>query len=429
MKVLSYNIFYKTMIAVDNKPMHPKCWPVTDGTTACLKNVSDFIENHGTYDFIGLQEATNWETIQQTTPVLTKMIPVSHKLDRDEIVTFYHPKYQLDLLDNQIFGHMEDINRPFIILFFNSKLAVINLHAGHNNDIDMLDEHLKRTIKNNYNKKIVKKLQNYDIVLMGDFNKSINSNFTILIDPFFQIPNGRKMYGANREPSCCNYQLAPIKFKPKFSDQILSTLTNIQTKVYQVSNASDHMPITAIIQKNIGYDFDGVLHLEVTKADKDGQRYAVNDTGPYEPFKETIEQIQKNLQNGDRVYIVTSRTHDSSNERTVKKHLKKSDLPKIPIYFTDGGTKIDIIKKLKISEYYDDSCLQIRELYQARKNGELPHLTELYLAVPEKRKFIQVFKNFSKLCSPKNSQKNSQKNSLKNSLKNSQKWIKKLRLY
>ncbi len=83
----------------------------------------------------------------------------------------------------------------------------------------------------------------------GDFNDNLNDSFRILIDPYFDIENGRKLYGFNKTPSCCNYNLNTIK-QNKTYDHILSTLSDNVSEIKTISMASDHMPIIAVI-KNI----------------------------------------------------------------------------------------------------------------------------------------------------------------------------------
>lgn len=417
MKVLSYNIFYKTMMIVNDEPLHPKCGPIVDGSSNCLKNVSNFIEENGPYDFVCLQEATNWQIIQKITPYLRKMIPISYQISMEEIVTFYHEKYTLDAGQNKILGYMDNINRLFIILFFDNNLCLVNLHAGHNHDIYHFDTHLERILKENYDKKTIQKyltkLKSYDIVMVGDFNENIHDPFIILKNEFFGIPNGRKMYGINHASSCCNYQLLPISYplnKPiKSYDQIISTIPNVKSQVWQIPDASDHMPIIAIIQKsilggtkhlNIGYDFDGVLHLDVTKADKNGQRYAISDVGPYRPFEGMINDIKRNLDFGNHVYLITARFSDHIDKKSIQNYLEYIGLPKVPVYFTDGQKKVDVIRQLEINKYYDDSCSQISEIYLAKKRGHLPSLEHIYFVIPEKHKAILITdNNFAQYCS------------------------------
>ncbi|AGD92125.1 hypothetical protein LBA_00205 [Megavirus lba] len=405
-KILSYNVFFKTMSI---PPVHKKCEMINDisngvSYTNCLKNISNFIEQNSDCDFVLLQEATNWDILQQITPVLTNMEVVHHKYDLEEIVTFFNKKYILDKTHNTIFGYMSDINRPFQILFFNNNLCVINLHAGHNKDIYDFDKHLIRTLKSNkYHKQFIQKLQTYDIIMGGDFNDNLNDSFRILIDPYFDIEYGRKLYGFNKTPSCCNYNLSMIK-QNKTYDHILSTLSDNISEIKTISMASDHMPIIAIIKKHIGYDFDGVLHIDVTKSDDEGQRHPINMTGPYNIFENIVQNILNNILLGNSVYIITARNKTNQNLSVITNHLTKAGLEKylnnITILFSGGLDKTKLLHKYKINEFYDDSCLRIIELYTSHKKIKLPNLNNLFITYPEKNSYQLINdKNINDICS------------------------------
>ncbi|QGR53713.1 nuclease [Moumouvirus maliensis] len=405
-KILSYNIFFKSML---NKPLHKKCNIIRDSENnleynSCLKNVSNFIQDNSDCDFVLLQEATNWNIIQKITPVLQNMKFINHKYDLEEIVTFYGSSYKLDKSHHTIKGYMSDKNRPFLITFFNENLCIINLHAGHNEDIYCFDEHLINILENNRHKNIfLDKLKTYNIIIAGDFNDNLeDSSFKILVNKYFGIKRGRKLYGFNKTPSCCNYNLDTI-YQNKSYDQILSTLSNISTQVITNKSASDHMPIIGYINKNIGYDFDGVLHINVSLPDVEGQRHPPNLTGPYEPFNRIIDDIINNLKSGDKIFIITARHNRKQNLKSIIDHLNNTKLlnylNKITILFSGGSDKTKLLHKYKINSFYDDSCLRIKELYLSMKNGHIPDLTELYLVYPEKNNYVKITEeNYDHSC-------------------------------
>lgn len=301
-KVLSYNTFFRAMSKGTNKIS--QCEPIiaTGGIkrTTCLDNVVNFIEANKPYDFVGLQEATNWRTMQALSPTLTSMNTVDHKPGQEDMVLFYNKNYNLDDSDSIIKGYMQDTGRPFVVCFFKQKIAVINVHAGHYGDIFKFDFYLTDTINSSTYKASARtfmaKLQTYDIIMMGDFNNQLPKSFSVM---------GRKLYGTNKTKTCCNKKLEAHMLTASF-DHILSTNPNIVSDVFSVSKASDHMPIiatlkqfkpnskseTITIQKNIGYDFDGVFHKNVTPADSFGQRNPTNYYGPFtNPFNRIIDQI------------------------------------------------------------------------------------------------------------------------------------------
>lgn len=425
-KILSYNIYFKAM---RTETTYQVCQSKSSLIyNNCLKNVSDFIQENGPYDFVGLQEATNWSIINKITPTLSAMHHINIKSTADaveEIVTFYSKDYELDKTENILYGHMADINRPFVILFFKNKLCVINLHAGHYvpkivantnmyshivSDIYNFDHYLEKVLETNKTADIfIDKLQTYDIIMMGDFNDDLgkfndDQNFIILKNKFL---TGRKLYGVNKKASCCDNTLMANNLKKSF-DQILTTFSNNYSKVINVKQASDHMPIIAIVSKNIGYDFDGVLHTSVGKADASDQRNAINIEGPYNPFNEIIDQIKKELRMGHNISIITARTNDDINFTAVEKHLddfigKNIIDNKISVYFTDGQNKTAFLKKLKINTFYDDSCLRIKELHNSQQFNQLPYLTQLFFVDPDKHLFVLIDDdNINKICRSRN---------------------------
>jgi hypothetical protein len=259
-KVLSYNIYWKAMTTKTNALSYlPECGPIiknllTDGHTKCLANVAKFIEVNAPYDFVGLQEATNWKKIRIITPCLQKMKSFDIETYKGIMVTFYDgTKYSLDPYANNLVGHLEDPYRPFIVLFFQQKICLINLHAGHNSDVYNFDQYLIRTIYDKYlpNASVfLNKLRSYDIIMMGDFNDPLLHNK----NNYHQILN-RKIYGINKIKSCCDSSMTNnlSNFTQPF-DHILSTFSRISSNVYIVPFASDHMPIIAIIEPSNNFD-------------------------------------------------------------------------------------------------------------------------------------------------------------------------------
>jgi hypothetical protein len=233
-RVLSYNIYFRAMIPNNLPACNPilthNLPPVFNYTT-CLKNVAAEV-NRIPYDFIGLQEATNWQHIQKLSPNLTNMTAENYKPGVEDIVTFYGKKYTLDPATPRLPGYMENIGRPFIILFFAQNICVINIHAEHNQDIYNLDQYIIRALSNPTYQPVaaqmVKKFKSYDIIMMGDFNDNLQiqggATHTILTDPYFGIPGGRKLFGINKQNTCCDANLTANQNVMKNPyDHILST--------------------------------------------------------------------------------------------------------------------------------------------------------------------------------------------------------------
>jgi hypothetical protein len=129
------------------------------------------------------------------------------------------------------------------------------------------------------------------------------------------------------------------------------------------------------------YDFDGVIHKSVTPPDVYGQRNELPIKN-YTPFTKIINQI-KNQQLTNKVYIITAR--DLGDPKPLE-YLTEHNLSNLEIYYTNNQDKSEIIKKLKITEFYDDSILRINQTYDAI----LPNLKKLYLVIPETDNWIEI---------------------------------------
>ena len=390
-KILSYNVFWRAM---KTNNAHNKCL-----NNKCLLNVVNFIDSNSLYDFVGLQEAANWDLIQRKSKVLSKMTAFNYKPGIEEIVVFYDDKY---LLDDSIVGWLEDTGRPFVILFFRQKICLICMHAGHSGDFYKFDTYLKNIITVNYadSKKIIlNKLATYNIILMGDLNTELKNRDQYLIfnNRFYNVP--RMLYGINKNKSCCSGTNLDAKVYLAY-DHILSTYQNIKSSVYHITNASDHLPIIAIIDtniidtnrvsggymggENIGYDFDGVLHMDVSAPNSKGERAPINLSGPYTPYNKILNQIRSELITGNKIYIITARNKTSQNTNAILNHLSQAKISgDISIYFTAGHNKSPLLAKLKINYFYDDSLLRTNEIYTSAKENKLPHLKKLFLVNPD----------------------------------------------
>lgn len=145
----------------------------------------------------------------------------------------------------------------------------------------------------------------------------------------------------------------------------------------------------------IGFDFDGVLHTDVTSPDIEQQRHPTSLKPPLKPFVLTIDLIKRYISAGNIVYIVTAHSPRTIVTNLIKSHLDQYGLSILSdkIYYTFGADKSNTLNKLKINIFYDDSCLRIRQIYRRMLDQKLPHMKHLYLAVPEKEKFIEINSN------------------------------------
>ncbi len=268
--VLSYNVNYEAM-----QGKHTKCGGKMDVNNKCLNNVSTFIKNKKPFDFIGLQEATNYEKIIEIAE-LTNMGYIYNKPIHgiEDMITLYNKeKYTLESHLTLIGGMSGPTNiikpdaRPFMMLFFREKICVFNMHSSHAtkgfpHSFFNFNEYLKTQLKNHvYKSEIIEKLSGYEIILVGDLNNKItNDNTYLFLKDDELVPQGRLLYGVNKVYTCCDTRdLAPAVGYLKLmanqnkhitiADHILSTNKNIKTKVHNIINpGSDHLPITAIIE-------------------------------------------------------------------------------------------------------------------------------------------------------------------------------------
>ncbi len=260
-KILSYNVCYEAMMG-----KHKKCKTQINNNNICLNNLATFIKTNNPFDFVGLQEATNYENIVKVAD-LTNMGSVIKETPEHMITLYNKDKYTLEFF---MIGGMSDSTviikpgaRPFTMLFFTQQVCVFNMHGSHNNpkfgySFFNFNEYLKTQLKDHEHKKeIVEKLKKYDIILMGDLNNKIEGNVNyspsdnsyLFLKDQELVPNGRRLYGVTKENTCCDNNLKPIHNNVTFiADHILSTFKNIKNQVPNpISPASDHLPIIATI--------------------------------------------------------------------------------------------------------------------------------------------------------------------------------------
>lgn len=171
-------------------------------------------------------------------------------------------------------------------------------------------------------------------------------------------------------------------------------MQEILTKINAIHNLKNITNIFTEPIKKIGYDFDGVLHTSIGELDeKDGQRHPIENVrsiaDKLKPFTKIIEQIKKQLLTED-IYIITGR---KPHEKDVIKQFLNIiglEISDDHLYLTGGGKKKPILLKLRIEEFYDDSCMIIIELFNAIKNNELPDLKKIYFVQPEKLDWVEI---------------------------------------
>jgi hypothetical protein len=213
----------------------------------CLNNVVQFIKE-SSYDFICLQEATNWDliygqltTLYPTMSYIHNKVPISfNSSSYSDLVTFYDSsKFKIEYIkaDNLTPGSIavRGDGRPYHILFFkeiatNEKFIVINLHCQHHWTIDKLERVLSNDLANcvdltsstlysfrdvdtmpntDTTAYILSNASKFNVIIMGDFNDQNRGN--LLIGNFWK-------------------GMSPFKYIDPSLDDHLSSLKNIILK-------------------------------------------------------------------------------------------------------------------------------------------------------------------------------------------------------
>lgn len=145
--------------------------------------------------------------------------------------------------------------------------------------------------------------------------------------------------------------------------------------------------------KNVGFDFDGVIHTDVSKTDKYGQRHPTipwNSPG-INKFNEIIDLIHFYHKNNYNIYIITARKSNSKDivKQTLINFGISDIIPDNNLYFT-GGDKVETLEKLKINDFYDDSISHFKSIYIHKKNNRLQNLINCYMTKPENGKILKI---------------------------------------
>lgn len=256
--VLTYNVIH----TLTNLNM---CRSRRDRPATCLERVCTFIDENAKHcDFIGIQEFSNRETLRKHSKKLRGMsdshVFYTGKLEElKEIgpVTFYdHTKYVLDDDHSWLKFGFGGLGRGIQINFFKGNLCVINVHAGHGtneagkeNTLDTfgmyLEEHLRSTYVDGPDI-YVKKLQEYDIIMMGDMNNTAVEFTSFTVRGITRILSGR-----TTEPTCCLGKKTLRGSATYAWDHILCTekLTGKREVHSGLTLHSDHYPVIATLRR------------------------------------------------------------------------------------------------------------------------------------------------------------------------------------
>lgn len=419
------------------------------GIRQCKENTKDVISTmiSQNADFIFLQEASNHlELIQNSyefsSGIVTGNIQGTDITYQAEIATMYNTKKYM--LITTICGDLNEKEggRPYLISIFyvkssNSFIVTINCHFPQ----DVKSLYILKTVENFNGATINSKIKslvhiniiikNSPIIIGGDFNDradkyALFSKKFILFDHFFNSIS-------KPDDSCCSGKNTLRWENPtdnKTSDYFRFSSTNEWKIIYQDVNirmpefdvtipTSDHIPIKATIvveqhnQRNIGYDFDGVLHNFVFYDEGKGDPKQIEGhPGP----KYTIEQIREgidekgsvkklkvrdfennynrcftpitnkvftNFVKGYKQFIITARQGlDEHMTKILTNCLKKFNKLIFPDSHirTIGGqsSKSTEIISLQLDEFYEDSPKKLIEIFEKWKNGHFKNGFQLY---------------------------------------------------
>lgn len=232
MKILTYNVSWQSMTGLTRN------WDFCNTTlddldnrhfTKCIQGVTTMIDENGPFDFVALQEASNYELIIDDSTCLRKMNHLIHKSGKEFMLTFWNSSHNL-IMD--IKGDFQK-GRPWHALIFND-ICFVNIHAGHYS-MEILGKKLAQMISS-----IKKHLTTQRIIIAGDFNFPINKYYSTVV--LSKIP----FYLSER------YFNTLTNFKGKRGiqfDHIIDT-ARAPDEMYipEISEmASDHLPVIAVL--------------------------------------------------------------------------------------------------------------------------------------------------------------------------------------
>jgi|GEM_PF-2124595 len=261
--VLSYNICWQCMTntpAGTAKNLGEACVysDLNYPTTVCAERMGKFIEtipgNSGVvnYDFVGLQEASKWQSILKLAPnTLGKMEFETSQSGHEMMVTFYDPKYTLL---QAIKGEFES-GRPFQVLIFKENIIFINLHNNHKYNMNHIQGSLSQSLTDNLHKNIdIRDLVNSRIIVVGDFN--FGGNDEIAIKPFAGTIVQTESWLRNPAISCCDEYVPSIKdpWEGYRSGDFIFDSKGIAIPIRptgydSTSTQSDHIPVISLLDR------------------------------------------------------------------------------------------------------------------------------------------------------------------------------------
>ena len=311
------------------------------------------------------------------------------------------------------------------------QIIVINVHLDHMWNVKFKGINKISVTINLLNNAL--NLINYQkgehIIFMGDTNEFFtsfkkNSKFPLNLD--YSV----KLWLNDAGSTCCSHSGKPLSYSTDiFGSNNQSSLINLNAGDKWGKEYSDHTWVTAEynldntkqeiipdIKEVWAYDFDGVIH----KLMKPGEDFKTTQRNPDHSklnsqfinnykflvpyiFEHTIDDIKKGQSKGIDIKIVSA--NSESYTKTIFDLLKSQGINLKQENFTKNGQyqnldkndifmhvspKIDMLEKLKVTKFVDDSCYNIKAIYDAYKSGRIPTLKQLIFAIPETESYYNI---------------------------------------
>ena len=246
--IFSYNVFWKVMDGIIDKSISPI------NKFNVLKNITNTINHYNPFIYC-FQEAANSNEI----------IKLFDPKEYSYHIGYSKPEYILTIWRHNIIkiiyitdGEFE-YGRPFTICVFQDKrykiinyFMLINIHASHEYNTESIFIPIQNIID-----KIKLTLPIKRIIIVGDFNRDIGKELSILINNKYYIKFNKNIFKFNgiltNNKTCCN--IKGFGFTKNY-DQIIDSyfspilIHNLSYESWYKSKSSDHVAILSIV-KNI----------------------------------------------------------------------------------------------------------------------------------------------------------------------------------
>lgn len=278
----------------------------------------------------------------------------------------------------------KDVNLTFIkdnniFLKKEIKFTKLDINSIYDSNIENLEN-----IKDISNAKDLFLVNPLDLSITNILKKDLRDDYSSSSDS--DIPEDNK------------YLEVPIKYSIFELDNSYYSNINNKSNSYNLNKISLNKNFN-----NIGYDFDGVLHISVTKPDPNGQIHPLPNfrhmPNYLQPNQKIINQIKSQFQQGNKIFIITARQSINSLN-TINTFLSRKDvnLNSIinynDIILSKGNKGITLAQK-NINTFYDDSINILNDIKKFNPNIRLFLVNPYNLSINPFNNFIHnnVFQN------------------------------------